>query len=529
MNKIFFFLSIAILSTSLCLSPGQTYAEAPKNVILVIGDGMGPSQLSLALLFQRYSKEKRPESHIKPFLDKSELGWMLPTPYNGLVIDSACAITEISSGVEARSESLGLDYSGNQVKTVLEYAREHGKSTGLISDTRITHATPAGFVAKVPQRSNESKIAEQLIESGTEVLLSGGLGQFIPRDLNNKDAPGRLALSALIGSQFNIQSDRTDNRDLLKEAQHAGYQLITSRQQLLQPNSGKILGLFSISGMPDAIRADLEAADPNSTLPTLAEMTRKGIDTLSADPDGFFLMVEAGQIDWASHSNDTGTLLHEMMRLESVLGEIARWVEGRDDTLVILTADHETGAFGLSYSAAGVPSPTTVKNAAGLEVTFAPQYNFGNPRTLDRIYAQKQAFYPLAKEFMALPLWKRRPERLADLIRERTGFQITAEQSQMILSSEKNPYFRPGVAGLSAKTWPKINDFSAFYPDADGRLAALIGRALASEQGVVWGSGSHTASPVIVAAQGPERYTARFRGFYSAVELGKKLISLYTE
>ena len=181
------FLSACNDSSAVTAAPETTKV---KNLILMIGDGMGPQQVGLLEQYAQSAplsvyNEKGNKTALSKFADAGQMGLSLTSPYgsNGsLVVDSACSATQLATGVAAGSEMIGLDNQGNIVETILERAKAQGKATGLVSDTRITHATPAAFASHQPHRSFEAKIAEQLIESGSvDVMLSGGTGILASR------------------------------------------------------------------------------------------------------------------------------------------------------------------------------------------------------------------------------------------------------------------------------------------------------------------------------------------------------------
>ena len=135
--------------------------------------------------------------------------------------------------------------------------------------------------------------------------------------------------------------------------------------------------------------------------PTLVEMSAKTIELLDQDPDGFFLMIEGGQIDWCGHNNDAGTMLHELLRFDAAVRLVLDWAKRRDDTLVLVTADHETGGFGFSYAGRPLPAPVTLEGAAFRDAKFAPNFNYAPPELLDQLFAQKKSFFTMMVEFDA--------------------------------------------------------------------------------------------------------------------------------
>lgn len=328
-----------------------------KNIILLIGDGMGPQQVGLIDLYARFAGDEQrypsAQSHISHFFDEALLSLSQVTPSDGLVIDSGASATQLAAGVATPFGTVGCDAMGNAVVTVLDEARERGVRTGLVSETRLTHATPASFAASVEDRWNESSIAEQMIASGADIMLSAGARFFVPQG-----ATGAADLSEEVGARFAdawpLESSRRDGRDLLEEARSAGYELVFTREQLLaQPSTERLLGLFGARNFDDG-RAWYDDEDADYQ-PSLREMTEVALQQLERSPRGFFLMVEGGQIDWAGHANDAQRLLYELMRFDEAVEVVMRWADERDDTLVVLTADHETGGFSLHYTADGPP------------------------------------------------------------------------------------------------------------------------------------------------------------------------------
>ena len=371
-------------------------ASEIKNIVLMIGDGMGPQQVGLLQDFAKLSKTRiyhNRDTALELFAHEGQLALSSTRPFGQLVVDSACSATQLASGKPALSEAIGLDVDGNSTQTILEKAKTLGKSTGLITDTRITHATPAAFAAHQAHRSMENEIAIDMMENSVDVLLGGGLRHWIPQNSSSVDT----ALVALINEpSVQIKSKRKDTRNLLEEAKNATYHLAFNAQQLDEITSGKVLGLFSSNAMLDGIAYSHCKVAENCIQPSLADMTKKALDLLSEDEDGFFLMVEGGQIDWAGHNNDAGDLLHQMLKFDEAVQAVYDWVENRSDTLVVITADHETGGFGFSYSRKNVPTgdPSITGDAfVASNSVYKPSFNFANPDVLDKLYAQKKDFY----------------------------------------------------------------------------------------------------------------------------------------
>ncbi|MCB0360877.1 MAG: alkaline phosphatase, partial [Bdellovibrionales bacterium] len=364
----------------------------------------------------------------------------------------------------------------------------------------------------------------QLLDSGVDVLLGGGLRHFLPHSASNRSSSQFRRVAAQVGAAVEFDSKRDDEENLLEVAQSRHYRLTFDRQGLAEASGTKVLGLFATSGLPNAIRENASRNAADRRIPTLQEMTEAALRLLSENPNGFVLMVEAGQIDWAGHQNDAGLLLHEMQRLDSALGAIANFVRNRSDTLVVITADHETGGFGLSYSGSQLPSPQQLSGDVFEDTLFAPQYNYGTPALLHALYAQKSSLVDIVHRFESLPEKEQSPERLQALIAEQTSFSLSAEEARRVLELEPNRYYVSEHSTLGERWVPRFGWQAAFYPNApDEMRAALVARMLAPKQGIVWASGTHTSSPVFSIAWGPQEITKRYDGMRTAAELGTLL------
>ena len=500
-----------------------------RNVILIIGDGMGPQQLGMLFAYAHLAPGSTVPDRT-PALElltrQGNVALVRTEPYGAVVVDSAAAATQLASGEMAGSEMIGANYLGESVPSVLEIAKQLGKSTGLVSDTRITHATPAAFAAHQPHRSMENEIAADILENQVDVLLSGGLRHWVPQSVGDRNSPAYLSVVHMIGGLFTPTSKRQDNRNLLVEARQ-NYQLVFDRAALAGIKTGRVLGLFADSAMLDAIdkRNSLENSD--RTEPTLAEMTSKALELLSQNPEGFFLMVEAGQIDWCGHNNDAGCMLHELLQLDAAVRLVHEWAQDRDDTIVLVTADHETGSFGFSYSGAPLPEPKTLGGNVFQGAPFKPEFNFAMAELLDHLHGQQHSFYHVFLEFDALDPHDRTAEKLMELVNEAVApFSITLSDATEILTRMPNQQYVAGHAYLGTKTIPKMPDQASFYVYGENGRMNHLGHILGAQQNVVWGTGTHTNTPVPLITFGPSSATQRFSGFLHATDVGKRMIAL---
>lgn len=295
-----------VLLALLALCTPAPAAERPRNVILLIGDGMGFGQVNMARLADPGRRLRMDSMPVAGFLKVA--------PANGIVPDSAAAATAIATGFRTANGRISQLIDQTPVRTILEVAEAEGRSTGLVTNTTITHATTAAFAAHVKDRAMEWEIAAQMLDSGVDVMLGGGLAFFLPHSKRG--------------------SRRLDDRDLLQDARDDGFTVVRSRDDMLDAGGSRLLGLFQLRGM---------TTEPPE--PSLTEMTMKAIELLSADEDGFLLVAEGGQIDWACHDNDAKGALKQMQDFDAMVGAVLSFTRSRGDTLVLVTADHETGGL----------------------------------------------------------------------------------------------------------------------------------------------------------------------------------------
>jgi alkaline phosphatase len=503
-------------------------ASGVRNVIIMIGDGMGPQEVGLLTLYAKLAPNSTVPDRttaIERVLNDGVISIIRPQPYGVLVPDSAAAATQLGTGHYARSEMIGVDYNGDKVENIVEVAHRFGKSAGLVTDTRITHATPAGFVAHQANRESENEIAVDELDNRVEVLMGGGLRNWVPEAVNNRDSAAYDALMQLTGGVYPVTSRRRDNRHLLLEAR-GDYNLAFDRHALAAVKTGRVLGIFADSELADALEERAMLEDPKRTEPTHVEMTAKALELLNQNPNGFFLMVEGGQIDWAGHNNDAGVLLHECLQFDAAVRTVYEWAKGRDDTLLLVTADHETGSFGFSYAGRPLAPPTELPGSMFKNVPFEPNFNYGQPELLDQIFAQKKSYFTIMTEFDALPPKEQTAEKLMEIVNDAMPFKITLEDAVRVLTRAANRNYVPGHPYMNTQTVPRIRDFEAFYVYGENLRMNLLGRVVAEQQHVTWGAGTHSSTPVIMGAFGPPAAMNRFKGMLHATEVGQRMIEL---
>ncbi|MEN6575831.1 MAG: alkaline phosphatase [Phycisphaerales bacterium] len=294
-----------------------TPATKVKNVILCIGDGMGINMVTLA-----GAKIGGPGGRLH--IERLPVTGLVRThSADSLVTDSAAAGTALAAGIKTKNGMIGMTPDEKEHCTILEAAQARGMATGLVVTCTMSHATPASFGSHVKSRKLEPLIAEQLIANRINVLLGGGRKYFLPQSI-----PG---------------SGRKDDIDVIAQAREAGYTYVETPSELRSAHDSHILGLFQLDA--------LKTAGPE---PTLVQMTQKAIRLLrqasrdsSGGKHGFFLMVEGSQIDWECHGNKVNGAIRQALLFDQAVEAAVDFALKDGCTLVIVTADHETGGMTL--------------------------------------------------------------------------------------------------------------------------------------------------------------------------------------
>ncbi len=394
------------------------------NVILVIGDGMGINQMSFPI-YENVAKRSKEKTYFEKIMNEGATGLVLTNPHNSIVTGSAASGTAFACGSKTLIGMLGLDYEGKRLTSILDVAQSKGKSTGLITEANITDATPAAFYAHQIRRGEQAAIAKELImENNIDVIFGGGGYFFIPKGTKfseNKEF-------ADINSELDAKSKRKDDLDLIKEAKGKNYTIINTKKELLKLDNKteKVLGVFSARG----INAVIDRDDEQTGEPSLVEMADKGIKILSKNKKGFFLMIEAARIDWESHDNDAGSVYKAAKEMNKVLKVCYDFYsKNKKKTIIVFTADHETGGLGISY--------TRYKNGKRIETPFSNGKKHSTTlNTLPfeeylKIGQQKKSVYKIFSKVKS-------KEELYKELNNAFNFEITKEDAEIIFNSINN-------------------------------------------------------------------------------------------
>ena len=362
------FISMAMLSLVMAIT-GCSNEPQVKNVIYLIGDGMGFGAVSTLLL-----SEDEPTGFeiASPVIGLSET-----CSANNYVTDSAAGGTALATGTRTNNGYAGADPDGNQLTSVLRKAQTYGMKTGIVVNTTLTEATPAAFYAGVTSRKFVYDIAKQFTESQVDVAIGGGLDHFV---------------------------GRPDSLDLTATLIEKGYDVYLNWETVLETESDKFVGILPLydlhrreenngeasaaEGQEVCLAAQMAALNEDATREHLSEptvylekATAKALEVLSRNnKDGFFLMIESAIIDGYGHNNDGEGMVVEMKEFNRTLRQMIEYVNQHPETLLVVTADHETGGTGVYYNGhtPGNEGPLRLKfSTSGHTGTVVPIFAYG--------------------------------------------------------------------------------------------------------------------------------------------------------
>lgn len=311
--------------------------KGKRNLVFMVSDGMGPTSLSLTRSFMQIQRGQPYDSKLT--LDWHHIGQSRTRSTSSLVTDSAAGATAFSCGKKSYNGAIATLDDHTPCGTVLEAAKRAGYMTGLVVTTRITDATPACFASHVNLRSEEDRIAEQLIGDGplgrvVDLIIGGGRCHFMPNGTES--------------------SCRADNKDVIAKAQDEGWNYVSTRKEFDNLKLGSAVELPLLALIADTdIPYEIDREHVDDQYPSLDEMARTALQALSAatknNDKGFFLMVEGSRIDHAGHANDPAAQVHEVLAYDKAFSSVLEFLE-KDNTPGVLvgTSDHETGGLSVA-------------------------------------------------------------------------------------------------------------------------------------------------------------------------------------
>ncbi len=289
-------LLLALLLSVVAFSPLSAKPEA-NSAILFIGDGMGPGQVEMAAGAQGkpLAMQRMPYSGVVSTL-----------AVDGDITDSAAAGTALATGHKTKDGIIAMSPEGQVYPTILELSRKQGKSVGVISNDAIWGATPSSFAAHATSRGLYDEIALQMTESRAQVMMGYGQGALLPGSAGGK---------------------RKDEKNLLVSLKRSGYEIVTDREQLVKAKGAKLVGLY----------------EDGPAAPRLVDAVQAALSRLSTNPKGFFLIVEQARVDWKP--GDPSGVVADVQELDEAVAAAVAFAQKRGRTLVVVTADHETGGL----------------------------------------------------------------------------------------------------------------------------------------------------------------------------------------
>jgi len=439
--------------------------SSPKNIIMIVGDGMGPAYTTA---YRYYNDDPTTVEIEQSVFDKHYVGTSstYPAKVSGYITDSAAAATALATGVKTYNDAISVDTNKKPLLTVLEWAKQQGKKTGVVVTSQINHATPASYLSHNENRNNYNAIADSYIDNGikADLYFGGGWKYFIRED-----------------------------RHLVNEFKAAGFQYIDDYQELSTLERNKpVLGLFGDSGLPWSL--------DDKEKHRLSLMTETATKQLK-NPNGYFMLVEASQIDWGGHGRDIGAAMAEMDDLAKTIAFLEEYVAKNPDTLVVLTADHSTGGLSIGRK--------TAKSNKDIHSKYLWQ-----PEILRTLTLSPEKF---AKTFANNNL------TLAQ-VNKMLNFEISAEDMTLLLQSKQE-----GIKILEQyQQLSAAQKYAKWAPKAEGQILIAIKKIIDIQTNTGWGSisasGTHTAIDVPVYAFG--KGSEQFNGQIDNTDIAKKIFTL---
>jgi alkaline phosphatase len=342
---------LLFLVLSLFFIPVSGQQKPVRNIILLIGDGMSLPQIQAAM-------NSKPDAlNIERF---KCIGFSKTHSADNYITDSGAGATAIACGEKTYNGAIAVDTDSLPLKTILEYAEEDGKSTGLIATCAITHATPASFIAHEKNRNFYENIAMDFLSTDIDIFIGGGRNYF---------------------------NRRKDNLNLLDSLKNRNYDVCEQLDEI-DINSDKDIVCLTDTNHPASI-----SSGRGNMLP---EATRIALEKLNKNPEGFFVMIEGSQIDWGGHANDKDYVVNEVCDFDKAVGEALQFAEKDGNTLVIVTADHETGGLTLIGGDLNQHSVTVNFSTQGHSALMVPVFAYGpGCEEFTGMYENTEIFYKM--------------------------------------------------------------------------------------------------------------------------------------
>lgn len=461
-----------------------------KYVFLFIGDGMGVTPVTAAEDYLGYTQTNKGEVYPDRmnFTEMPVVGLKTQYDCSSFIPDSAATATAFATGIKTQSKVIGL--TGDLEKSadsVAEKAKRAGKAVGIVTNVTLNHATPAAFYANVESRKSYYDIGLQMAESGFDYFAGGSLGQRTGKD--------------------------EDQKDLYEVMEENGYTIADTKEKAekINADSEKVYlvseRLQDSGSMPYTI--DQEEGDQ-----TLSDMVAKGIEVMEDDPEGFFMMVEGGKVDWAEHANDGLTTIHEVLGFEeSIQTAIDFYNEHPDEILIVVTADHATGGFTIGNGSTGNSTYfDLLTNQKGSQVAFADLTTEALEKNPDLTFEE---FAPQIEDYFGLVL---DPDAPSEDVTNAESEAYAEELAKNRLKCSKEEYNELKTAfDETKKSEDEQNvSYGGYVP-----IAITATRLLDKKAGLAWTTTDHSGDKVPVYAMGSG--AKMFDGEYDDTDISIRL------
>lgn len=458
--------------------------KVPKYVFMFIGDGMSQVQVNAAQVYLGNNTSGEVALNQLNFTQFPAAGLVTTQDSTSFAPDSASTATALSSGVKTHSGVIGLDVSKTQApESITEKLKANGKKIGIVSTVTINHATPAAYYAHVESRGDYYGIAKQMATSNFDYFAGGTINQSTGKEGDQKDA-----------------------FELLKEN---GYTIANTKEEILalDATSGKVYVESPVLQDGGAMPYSLDAKEGELTL---ADFVQKGVEVLDNE-EGFFMLVESGKIDWACHANDAMSAISEVLGFETAIQVAIDFAnEHPDETLILVTGDHETGGMSIGYAKTGYDTAFQILNEQKMSyvafdelikevITENPNLTF-------------EEMLPIIKENFGLM-----PSTDPDASQEENSLLVLTDYELNKLKAG----FEEAMKSAEEKTSSEETDllYGGYNP-----LSVSLTHILNNKAGIGWTSYAHTGTPVAIHAMGVEADT--FNGYYDNVDVFNKLVQV---
>ncbi|MFD2035033.1 alkaline phosphatase [Belliella marina] len=410
-------------------NPSQYRGEKAKNIIFLVSDGMSAGTLNMADILMRHKLGKT-SNWISLYESNTVRRSLMDTASaNSFVTDSAAAGSAWGGGHRVNNGALNIGPEGKLNEPILQKFKAEGKAVGCVTSVQITHATPASFCVNQSSRNAMPLIAEDYLKLKFDVMMGGGREFFDP-------------------------SKRSDGRNLFSEFSEKGFHVVNNKEEMLLASGSKpVLGVFSEDGLPYAVDRENDP-ELKKNIPSLAEMTKKGIELLNKNNKGFVLQVEGGKVDWAAHGNDASAILYDQIDFDEAVGVAMDFALKDKNTLVIITTDHGNANPGIFN-----PGPKNIKFESLFESKASNQWLLSQVKTDTSV------------------------SQIIDMVNHYLNVALDKEEGSQLLKS-----FTLGDNGLYNTANLPVETF---------------GKILSKHNAVSWANTNHSADFVELAAYGP--------------------------